>query len=583
MNKYRTTKPEDPTRYRIPLFWFIQADQEQRASTESALNDVVDQLVKKNPEFEGKKITNLPGLQNEFVDQLVKKNPELEKRRITSVPWLRNYAPSAEDVFATAWGCNRGEGHFLGFDRQSLIDGTLLVFHCVEGKTPEIGRGTREDAVRVFLKDHLYKHTLAEAFGDCSWTRVPVPAQTLEITAENDGLQYTLPPHIPADTRLREDKVVLFSLIKLTNDEIAVLKQEIGNTTDEVIIYNWPHEIPASQAETYDLFQCVKPEVPVPRGQTFVMFIDATHLSGPERAPVVVVACESASDGIFDGSRASRLEQMQYRYIDLRAEHARSVRSLWPLIWHPPNRGSVNDVVVNYPLFYGPRHRASGAAFRTTNWDDPVVRYQESFIAAPGLAVCTAGAAAPEYVVFIFCPVTPEEIRTLRRILRNQTGETPLLLELNIVPRSFKAEQKDTSEEEFTTRSRTRLDPLLEFFDTPAYRAVADPPSLFVFLDNEALDSLLPDAGDNPHVPMAAIHRHYHDDGQGRIIAQEEPLYQFANFPLDEGVESVIANIDGNMWFSELVACYYGKLEVAFWPEYRGSMTKEMLDIDFGS
>jgi hypothetical protein len=552
MNKYRTTKLVGSTLQGIPLFWFVPSNEEQRASTESALNDVVEQLIKKDP--------------------------LLKKKRIASVPWLRNYAPTAEDVFATAWGFEMGEGHVLGFDGQSLIDGTLLVLHCVEGKKPEIGRGNQENTVGVLLKEQLYKYTLAEAFGDCSWTEIPVPAQALEISAEDDGAKkYTLPPHIPADTRLREDEIILFSLIKLTDDEVAVLKREIGDTADEVIIYNWPHECPASQAETYDIFQCVKPEVPVPRGQTFVMFIDASHLSGSERAPVVVVACESASDGIFDGSRASRLEQMRYRHINLRAEHAQSVKSLWPLIWHPPHRGSVNNVVVNYPLFYGPRHHFNGAASSTpTNWDDPVVKYPYSFIVEPGLAVCTAGAAAPEYVVFIFSPVTSEEIRILRRVLRDPSGGSPLLLELNIERRT--AEDDD----EPTQKFRARLDPLLEFFDTPAYRAVADPPSLFVFLDNEALDSLLPDAGDNPHVPMATTYHHYHRDDQGRFIAEEELLYQFASFPLDEGVDSVIANIEtGNMWFWELVGCYEGKLRLALWPEYRGSITRNMLDIEW--
>lgn len=551
MNRYRTTKLVDSTLHAIPLFWFVPNDEEQIASTVSALNDVVEQVIKKDP--------------------------GLKKKRIASVPWLRTHAQSLEDVFATAWGFEMGEGHVLGFDGQSLIDGTLLVLHCVEGKKPEIGRGTYEDALGVLLKEQLYKYTLAEAFGDCSWTEIPVPDQTLETTAEADGVKYTLPPHIPADTKLQEEKIVLFSLIRLTDDEIAALKQEIGNTTDEVVIHNWPNESPASQAETYNIFQCVKPEIPVPGGQTFVMFIDATHLSGPERAPVVVVACESAPAGILDGSRRSKLEQMRYHHISLRAEHAQSVKSLWPLIWHPPNRGSVNDVVVNYPLFYGPQHHYSGATSSTpTNWDDPVVKYQYSFIAEPGLAVCTAGAAAPEYVVFIFSPVTPEEIRTLRRVLRDPSGGSPLLLELNIERRT--AEDDD----EPTQKFRARLDPLLEFFDTPAYRAVADPPSLFVFLDNEALDSLLPDAGDNPHVPMATTYHHYHRDDQGRLIAEEELLYQFASFPLDEGVDSVIANIEtGNMWFWELVGCYEGKLRLALWPEYRGSITRNMLDIEW--
>jgi hypothetical protein len=537
------------------LFWFIQADEEQWASTESALDDIIDRCNKDNP--------------------------ETKTKRIVGVPWLRNYMASIADVFATARGFELGEGHVLGFDTQSLEDGTLLVLHCVNGKEPEIGRASREEAVGALLRDHLYKYTLAEALDGRSWTKVPIPVQDPEPTVEDCDTAYDLPSHIPSGLTLREDKIILFSLIRLTDEEISVLKRDMGDTTNEITIYNWPYAMPASQAETYSIFQCVKPEVPVPQGQTFVMFVDAAHLSGPQRAPVVVVACEAACETVSDGSRSSRLEQMTYKHIYLRAERAQGIRALWPLIWHPPNRGSVNGVVVNYPLFYGKEHPYNNTTVsKTTDWDDPVVQYQESFIAKPGVAVCAYGPASPEYVVYVLCPVTPMEIRTLRHILRPQDGGSPLLIELNIVPRLARAEREETTSEHPTTRSSTRLDPLLAFFDTPAYRAVSDPPDSFVFLDNEALDDLLSGASDNPSVPFATIYSHYHRDGEQSLVACEDPAYQFSNIVIDEGVESTLANI-GNMWFCELIGEYGDELHIAFWPEYRGSMTKEMLDIEW--
>ncbi|KAJ4338019.1 hypothetical protein N0V95_008170 [Ascochyta clinopodiicola] len=124
-------------------------------------------------------------------------------------------------------------------------------------------------------------------------------------------------------------RIVLFSLIKLTTEELFVLRQSMDDTNDEITIYNWPHETPASQAETYSLFQRVKPEVPVHRGQTFVMFIDAAKTPEGLHAPVVVVACESASDGVNAESRASKLEYARYKYIYLHAEKAQQVKPLW--------------------------------------------------------------------------------------------------------------------------------------------------------------------------------------------------------------------------------------------------------------
>ncbi|KAF2998801.1 hypothetical protein E8E13_000935 [Curvularia kusanoi] len=477
-----------------------------------------------------------------------------------------------------------GEGHVLGIDAQSLKDESLLALHCVHGRTPEIGRAAREDTVRAFLREKLYNFTLAEAFAGKPWTAIPVTSQATEATTETIDYTYKLPPHIPDDAKLQEDRIVLFSLIGLTDEEIATLKQEMGDTANEITIYNWPHASPASQAEIYHIFQCVKPEAPVRGGQTFVLFVDATHLSGPQRVPVVVVACENALQGTKDRARLSKQEQMVHNHIYLRPEHAQSVKSLWPLIWNPPSRGSVNNVVVNYPLFYGHRHpHNDSAASRTIDWKEPARRYPEIFIPNPNLPVCATGATSPEYVVYILSSVTSEEIRILREILGTQDVGLPLLIELNIVPRLTKAERKRETEEGTETLFHTRLDPLLKFFDTPTHRAVADPPDIFVFLDNEALDHLLSEeAGEDLHVPMATSYRHHHREELGGLVAVEEPAYQFADIPIGEGVESTIANIEtGNMWFWELVAFYGGELDISFWPEYKGSLAKEQLNIEW--
>ncbi|KAJ4331517.1 hypothetical protein N0V87_009098 [Didymella glomerata] len=524
MAQFRTTKLVSRGSAEIPLFWFVQSDDEQRANIEKALDMVVDQIVEESS--------------------------QMEKKQIVSVPWLRNYAASAADVFATARGFEMGEGHILGIDAQSLEDGTLLVFHCLSGKDQEIGRAGREEAIRVLLKEQLYKYTLAEAFDGRAWTATPFPKQTPETTLDINDTVYVLPPHIPSDVKLRKDAIVLFSLINLTDDEISVLKQDMGDTANEITIYNWPHATPASQAETYNIFQCVKPEAPVHDGQTFVMFIDAAYLSGPRRAPVVVVACESAAEVAHraarevagDGSRVVELEKMRYCHIYLRAEYSEAIKALWPLIWHPPNRGHDNGVAVNYPLFYGSRHHSyDPTTSAAVDWEHPVARYGTNFISKPGLAVEVGGATAPEYVAYILCPVTPEEIRTLRNILQIY-GNAPSLLELNIVTRLSKAERE---EKKSSKNSSARLGPLLAFFDTPAYRAVADPPSTFIFLDNEALDHLLTSVSEGLSVPIATTCRFYHGEG---LIAVEEPGYQFADIALEDGLESTLANLSvGNM------------------------------------
>lgn len=552
MSRYRTTRlrPSGPTA--IPLFWFVQADEEQRNSIQIALDEIIDRLVQRRP--------------------------ELKKKKIAGVPWLRNYSPSAADVLAAARGFDTGESHILGIDAQSLEDDTLLVLHCVDEKH-EIGRAAREDAVSVLLKPRLYKYTLAEAFDRRPWTEIPIPLQSPEPTIERSQAEYVLPPHVPSDTKLHEDNIVLFSLIKLTTEEVSVLRQSTEDTNDEITIHNWPHETPASQAETYSLFQCVKPEVPVHRGQTFVIFIDAAKTPEGLRAPVVVVACESASDRVSDESRSSKLEYLRYKHIYLHAEKAQQVKLLWRLIWHPPSRGTVNDVVVNYPLFYGGTHRFNSATKSATDWNDPVMRYHSRFIAKPGLAICATGATSPGYVVYILCPVTSTELRSLHDILVTYSEDTPQLIELNIVPREVTASHEEPISKAPPRDSSNRLDPLLAFFDNPAYRAIADPPEAFVFLDSSAIDTLLLGGNNNPSVPLATVYHHYHG---AELVAVDEPAYQYSDIVIQDGLDSTLANLSvGNMWFWELVGCYGDDLHVAFWPEYKDSMTKEMLDIEW--
>ncbi|KAH6611814.1 hypothetical protein C7974DRAFT_476588 [Boeremia exigua] len=554
MAQFRTTQLSSRASNVIPLFWFVRADEQQTKRTQSALNDVVDRVAQKTS--------------------------ELKKMSIVGIPWLRNYAPSITDVVAMARGFNMGEGHVLGIDAQSLVDKTLLVLHCVNGKAPEIGRAAREAAVETLLKDQLYRYTLAEAFDERPWSEIPVPVQPLEPVFKDDNPESILPPHIPIGTKIVEDQVTLFSLIKLTDEEIRVLKQDMGHPADEIVVYNWPHETPASQAQAYTIFQCVKPEIPIQGGQTFVMFIDATHTSGPQRAPVVVVACESASTAVGDGSRSSHLELIQYKHIYLHAERAQEVKGLWRLIWHPPNRGSVNDTMVNYPLFYGAKHRFNDAtASRATDWTDPVELYQSSFISKPGTPICATGPVSPDYIVYILSPVTPVELRYLRKTFLTRAADIPQFIELDIVPRRTRTVAAESIEETPAPDSSTRLDPLLTYFDTPAYRAIADPPTTFVFLDNDALDNLLSSVDKDLSVPLATSHYHYHEPD---LLAVEEPAYLFANIVIEEGLESTLANLSvGNMWFWELVGCYGDALNAAFWPEYRGSMTREMLNVDW--
>jgi hypothetical protein len=531
MSKYRTTRLLD--RYSpntIPLLWFVQADEEHRKTTESALNDIAHRL---------------------------DDHPGPKPRKISGVPWLRNHTPSMTDVSDTVRAFEMGDGHALGIDAQSVDDGSLFVLHCISEREPEVGRASREDAIRVLLKERLYAYTLEKAFNGHPFTRINIPSRSPEPEIEDRENRYSLPSHIPSDKKLREEEITLFSLIKLTDEEISQIKQDIGDTTNAITIYNWPHDTPSSQAEIYNLFQCVKPGLVDRCGQTFVMFIDAVHTSTPQRTPVVVVASESTPEL----STVSEKEMLEYKHIYLQAVQTQKIKELWPLIWHPQYDGTWGTVAVNKPLFSHPYI-----------WD--LAHYRNTFIAEPGLAICANAAnQRPEFVVYIICSVTCEELRRLREIVVDENGCAVQLLELNLVPREVGAEREP--------EASTRLDPLLRFFDTKEYRAVTDPPSMFVFLDNLALDHLLTAVTDDPVIPLAELHHYYTRDDNDGMIAEETPAYVYAEFSIRDDLSSALANLEtGNMSFYELSMSENG-MEVVFWPEYRGSMTREMLDIDY--
>lgn len=552
MPKHRTTKLSGPYQStKIRVFWFVQVDEEQKKSIVEALNQVLQQIINKKP--------------------------ELERRSIASVPWLRNYPPSLADVFDTARGFEMGEGHVLGIDAQSLEDESLLVLHCVNEKEPEIGRAGREDAIAIHLVERPYRNSLAELFDERPWTRIQAPMNTVDPVIGNDDIKYTLPPHIPSDTRIKEDKIILFSLVKLADAEISALRQDLGDTAQEITIYNWPHDIPASQTETYNIFQFLKPDLVLPCVQTFVMFIDATHLSGPERSPVVVVACESMTDGT---DIHSEQERMRYEHIYMHAEEAQQVKHLWPLIWNPPKLGSGSDSRINHPLFYGSSH-PSFRAVTTPGRNSAIMGYHSHYIAKPGAAIEALGPQGPGFVVYIICPITPEEARKLRNIVVDENRGAVQFLELNLVPRRPIDRYEEHASQQRSTDTDSSLDPLLEFFDSPGYRSMANPPFTFVFLDNNALEILL-GGTEHPSVPLAHLHYHYHiAEGDSEDLAIDEPAYLHASFPIDDGLGSALVNLAvGNLFFWELANMYSDGIGVAFWPEYMGSMTRDMLNID---
>lgn len=556
MPRFRTTRCLYPHREtEIIVFWFVQADEDQRRSTEAALNEIVDRIITLDP--------------------------KIKRKEIHGVPWLRNYTPSMIDVFETARGFEMGEGHILGVDAQSLEDETLLVLHCVNEKEPEIGRANRDDAIGIHMrKQNHFRYTLAELLGQSSWTRIGSPLRDSEPVVapiEDENTQFTLPSHIPEGTKLSEEGIVLFSLIKLTDEEITTLKQEMEDTTNEITIHNWPHDIPASQAETYDLFQCVKPELEGLCGQTFVMFIDSVHLCGSERAPVLVVATETDVDFLND-SGITKQDRMSYKYIHMRAEEAYYVKELWPLIWHPPSRGPHSNNQINGPLFYGGRrYFITDQPNPPLDWDHPVKCYQTHCIAKPGTPIHARGPDQPDFVVYILCSITPKELRKLRTLIPGYNGDSTQLLELNLVPRRSGDDIKDENGQELSSDVDAPLDPLMIFFDTPAYRSVAEPPVRFVFLDNSAIDRLLASSIQHASVPLAAQHYHYHGDF---MVASDQPAYLYANFEADELMDA-LANLDtGNLFFAELTRADQSELGVAFWPEFKGSVTRDMLNLD---
>ncbi|PVH91978.1 hypothetical protein DM02DRAFT_663407 [Periconia macrospinosa] len=205
--------------------------------------------------------------------------------------------------------------------------------------------------------------------------------------------------------------------------EISKMKQDMGATADEIIIHNWPHEAPASQAETYNLFR----------------------------------------------------------------------------------------------------------------------KYPGHFIATSGLPVGATRPDSAEFMVYILYTVFPGELRKLRRIIGDKNHSV------------YRAQY------------------------CPEYRVVADPPGMFVFLDNNALDKILGSQSGYDHVPLASLHVHFTVGAGVDLVGEEMPAYLYTNVTILEGLSSTLANVGtGNMEFEEVALLFIDSVEAVFGPEYRGSMTREI-------
>ncbi|KAF2753831.1 hypothetical protein EJ05DRAFT_173417 [Pseudovirgaria hyperparasitica] len=524
----------------IPLLWFVRNDADDRKDFEHELNAIVESLT-----------TDDPGL---------------AKKTIHGVPWIRNYEPTVADVKSMVLNLEPDTGDwFLVATSDFRETKRLYVVHPAQN-SDRYGcvSAAFDAAVAVLLKKEPWKSTLDQLFSSYSYSVVDVGSRP-SLTHDTPDVVGPLPAHIPSDIRLDEKVITLFSLVKLTDDEIVKLRALMNDANHEIVIYNWPHDTPASHTETYNIFQHVKPPMISPCGETFVLFIDTEFIEGPKREPIVFyIKQQISNDNDFD-----RIYDLQLITGCFRG--AQHVRETWHMIWNPPpKRGSVNGVEVNWAFDRAPYRE----------WSRAEASYPYTSIAPPSVPIY-GGRSGAEFLVFIICPVTALELRALKSLLRIE-GSAGQFIELAL--------ENDSMES------------LLAYFDSPAFRKYSKPPNYFGAIDKHALKSLMTwwprvrdapwdermslgsdehDGEDPPYLLFADDIKYWHRVENGHLIARETPGYNFARLDLsdEDNLRDVEANLStANMWFAEMSWTFLDGDDIAtvFWPEFKGLSREDL-------
>ncbi|KAF2021340.1 hypothetical protein BU24DRAFT_417006 [Aaosphaeria arxii CBS 175.79] len=225
----------------------------------------------------------------------------VEKKRLEVMPWLRNYTPNSNIVFKLLNEYNGSARVFI--DEEGAEKGNCIIGHLVKVK---IGAGYGNDTfepefARVELKKTLYLISSNEARQYQSYfpgfldegckledSGVDGADKLLQEESIHTQNEWKWPTHIPGDLRLQIEKPVIISLIHLTDAELKEIQSDVG--TDDVDIINWPSDIdPATQTDTWHIFDRIKPDFPGENTKVHGFFIDSDNFAGPRREPELLL------------------------------------------------------------------------------------------------------------------------------------------------------------------------------------------------------------------------------------------------------------------------------------------------------
>jgi hypothetical protein len=522
----------------LALVFFVRTNEEEQESIVKELRRILEEEQSKEE-------------QKHLYDSKVLHGHATNARlQLAAVPWIRNYEANLSDIVETLL-FNGPAQLFLCVDKQALREKNLIVAHRsdVTNET-NLGRAGFREALRamLILRAGGKGSSFDTAFDERPWSRISFDLPEREEVDLVQPQQYPVPNHISTHGNSEEGKLTIFSLIRLSEDEILMLKRQLQqavteNNETDVSIINWPEDNPASEADLYCIFQHIKSMSQEPKRMYYAFFIDSLYLSGHLRRPEILLALERPIETYLD--QFERKEAFTYANVLKlhKSKDPSKVSDMWRKMRKPVE--GVRNEMDGFNEYEYINH---------ADWD-----YEYLTISNP---LTPTFSEEPDGIVFITCPITVREMRAIRAILKSSN---------DVMDHKFLLLQPSLPDDEMNS--------LLDYFDLDRFRKVANPPIYFIVIDRNSSNSLMElwedyENGEELDTQRAWVllvyqqsFQYYETVQHGSLLVATENLgYKFGQsciYDLDNNLTQLMTD---NMSIEELVGEDLGR---AIWPEFR--------------
>ncbi|KAJ4300846.1 hypothetical protein N0V90_002934 [Kalmusia sp. IMI 367209] len=346
------------------------------------------------------------------------------------VPWLRRYEEpdTREAAFELLSSSEIDYGQtYVFIGTRNVNEETVLIGHLYKSKD---GKEGRIECAKV-KTNRAYK-LICKMSKKTKWfpDTIPFANQVNRPDLKNDTriwgplhadshasgeiIGFTWPNHLPKSLKFEKNRPLIISLIHLSDPELAYIYSNIQHDTryEQVLIANWPADTPpASSAETYQIFERIKPDWSdiAPYGETYGFFVSSAELSGAKRDPKILVARRQklAASGPQNSYKLAIANSMS-----MWTCNTQSMMKAWHAAWNPTGGAHSNGVRTNETI-----------SNIWAEWTDRTFTGTFSVLTNPNMTIIRSDSDIP---VFILQPISSAQESAVRNLL--SWDNTPQLI-----------------------------------------------------------------------------------------------------------------------------------------------------------